>query len=66
MSKDEFLIALNNEGYDADYRDNNVPTVFIEDALMIGSVNKAIKRLIKEYGYNQSYGISLRPQLQSA
>lgn len=58
MSKDEFLKELSLEGFDVGFDSNGVPTVFVEDPLGINKAHRQIKLLIKNVGYDQSYGIS--------
>ncbi|MBQ7431376.1 hypothetical protein [Butyrivibrio sp.] len=59
MTKDEFILALQNEGYSAGVANNGIPTVFVTDASMISSVRSSLKQLIKQNGYCESYGIAL-------
>ena len=61
MSKEEFITALSNEGFNADFANGGVPTVFVESAFDIKPAHTAIKKLIKTNGYNESYGISMAP-----
>ena len=60
MSKEEFVQALKSEGLDASFANNGVPTVFVENPLEINKVNKMLKSTIKELGYTESYGISIK------
>lgn len=59
MSKDEFVKELSGEGFDVGYDSNGVPTVYVEDPSGINRAHKQIKLLIKNVGYDQSYGISI-------
>ncbi len=66
MNKDRFIEFLREEGFNADYMNNNIPTVFVSDSNDIAKANKIIKKLIIENGYNESYGISLDASRKSA
>jgi len=59
MDKESFLKALIKEGYNADFYNNGIPTVFITDSAEFRKTDSGINRLRKALGYNQSYGISL-------
>lgn len=59
MDKTSFLDALRKEGYNAGFYNNGIPTVFINDSALFGSIDRNINQLRKDLGYDQSYGISL-------
>lgn len=59
MSKEEFISALKDEGYNAGYANNGIPTVFVDAAEEIKYVQKSLKKFVGKTDYTQSYGISL-------
>ena len=57
MNKTEFLNRLKEEGFNADFMNNGIPTVLVKEAEEIKKAVRSIKKLTKETGYDQSYGI---------
>jgi len=55
MSKDEFLIQLQDNGYEAGMSEN-IPTVYTEDMGIV----KNISGLVKSLGYSYSYAVRLK------
>jgi len=58
MSKDDFILVLKDRGFNTGYASDTVPTIYVKSPYEINRVHAAIKEVIKEYGYAQSYGIS--------
>ena len=65
MSKDEFIRALNDEGFKAGFR-KGIPTVFIDNIQLIDQVSRNIREKAAQTGYDQSFGIYIQPQAAGA
>ena len=61
MNKQEFLDVLVKEGFNASFYNNGIPTVFVDKKEKIAKIESQIKSIMKNSGYDQSYGICLLP-----
>lgn len=59
MSKDDFILVLKDSGFNTGYASDTVPTIYVKSPYEINRAHTAIKEVIKEFGYAQSYGISI-------
>ena len=59
MSKDDFILALKDRGFNTGDTSDTVPTIYVKSPYEINRAHIAIKEIIKEVGYAQSYGISI-------
>ena len=66
MSKEEFLTALRDEGYNADYSSIGIPTVYVDAAENISATSRQLRKFAGKLGYFQSYGIMPAPKVKAS
>ena len=65
MTKDTFLKALKEKGYNADYTQNHIPTIFVPTIAELQDMITKLADLKTELAYNQSVAVKINTTISA-